>query len=229
MSYDVDKIKNKCPRLQNIIYLEETDSTNLEAKRRAAEGEERTLLIIADNQTAGRGRMGRSWFGSPDTSVTMSLLLKPDIPADKVSMITIIAALAVHGVIEFETQVKWPNDIKVGEKKLCGILSESVFCGNKFSSVLGIGINVNETDFGFSDSISNIPTSIKIESGKHYEREDVVIAIINNFFDYYDILCRDGDLRNIQKEYNSVCISGNINEFGELIMPNGELKRSGEV
>lgn len=227
MAYDIGKIKKNCARLGDVIYLESTDSTNLEAKRRAEEGAKDALLILADNQTAGRGRMGRSWFGNPLTSVTMSLLLRPEIPADKVSMITIIAALAVHGAIDFETQVKWPNDIKVGEKKLCGILSESVFSGNKFCSVLGIGINVNETEFHYN--ISNIPTSLKNETGIDYEREDIVIKIINKFFEYYDILCKDGNLINIMKEYNSICISGNINEFGELIMPDGQIKRSGEV
>lgn len=227
MEYDINKIKNTCVRVSDVEYSETIDSTNLEAKRRATEGAGDALLILADNQTAGRGRIGRTWLGNPDTSIAMSLLLRPTIPADKVSMITIIAALAVHAALDIETQVKWPNDIKIGEKKLCGILSESVFIGKEFYSVLGIGINVN--DSSFNDSISQIATSLKNETGKTYKREDIVISIINKFFDYYDILCRDGNLQNILNEYNAICISGNINEYGELIMPNGELKRSGEV
>lgn len=227
MGYDINKIKNTCVRVSDVEYSETIDSTNLEAKRRATKGADDALLILADNQTAGRGRIGRTWLGNPDTAIAMSLLLRPTIPADKVSMITIIAALAVHAALDIETQVKWPNDIKIGEKKLCGILSESVFIGKEFYSVLGIGINVN--DSSFDDSISQIATSLKNENGKTYKREGIVISIINKFFDYYDILCRDGNLKNILNEYNAICISGNINEYGELIMPNGELKRSGEV
>ena len=214
-----------------LVKLDTVDSTNLEVRRRAIEGAKEGLLVLSNHQTAGRGRLGRSWDTETD-SIAMSLLLRPRIAADKVSMITIIAALAARKAIRLitglDTDIKWPNDIKHENRKLAGILSESVFCGKEFYSVLGVGINVNNESF--PEELKEIASSLRIETGEHFEREKIVEAFCGSFFEYYDRLCEDGDLRNMTEEYNSLCITeGGINEFGELRMSDGSLKRSGEV
>ena len=230
--YDIETIKKECRKISGIVYFENTDSTNLEARRLAADGAEDGVLILAEHQINGRGRLGRIWDNSGDDAIAMSLLMRPAVSPDRVSMITIIAALAVSEGIEkstgLKTSVKWPNDLKTGDRKICGILSESVFCGKDFYSVLGIGINVNNDSF--PDELRDIAGSISQFTGKKETRERIITESINSFFRYYGILCRDGDLRSLVYEYNEKCITeGGINEYGELIMPDGSLKRSGEV
>ncbi len=232
MTYDTEKIKSSCMRLSDIHYIKEVDSTNTEARRLAADFADGPMLILTENQFSGHGRLGRSWIDSGEDAIAMSLLLRPQISSEKVSMLTIAAALAVSFGIRKATglssDIKWPNDLKVNDRKICGILSESVFFGKEFYSVVGIGINVNADHF--PDEISDTAASIKTYTGKTENRENIVIESINAFFDYYDILCRDGSLINLLGEYNRKCISGSgINEFGELIMKDGSLKRSGEV
>lgn len=195
------------------------------------EGADEGLLILSKHQTAGRGRLGRSW-DTGDDSIAMSLLLRPRIAPDKVSMITIIAALAVRKAIKnvtgLDTDIKWPNDIKSGGRKLVGILSESVFCGSDFYTVLGIGANVNNESF--PEELKDIATSLRMETGKTFEIDELVKAMCGCFFEYYDRLQKDKDLSGMMEEYNALCITeGGINEFGELRMSDGSLKRSGEV
>jgi len=237
MSYELSKIK--CARIKDIVYCETIDSTNLEAKRRATQGADADTLILAGSQNAGRGRLGRVWDNNGDDAIAMTLLLRPSIAPDKVSMITIIAAMAVRDGIKktcgLSTDIKWPNDLKFHNKKLVGILSESVFCGKDFYTVLGIGINVNNENF--PDEIKDIAGSIKLslneENDKlipNIEREQLISSVLDSFYDYYDRLCEDMDLSKIKDEYNKVCITpGVINDNGELVQPDGTIKRSGEV
>ncbi len=221
----------KVSGISKILHLETVDSTNLEARRQAMEGAEDGLLILCDNQTAGRGRLGRRW-SSTEAAIAMSLLLRPEIDADRVSMVTIIAAMAVRDAIfkvtGLETDIKWPNDIKYHDRKLAGILSESVFRGKEFYTVLGIGINVNNE--AFPDEIKEIASSLRIEAGRSFDKDELTEAVWESFFGYYGILLRDKDLRSLTEAYNRSCITeGGINEYGELIMADGSLKRSGEV
>ncbi|MBQ0146058.1 MAG: biotin--[acetyl-CoA-carboxylase] ligase [Lachnospiraceae bacterium] len=231
MKYDIEKIKKNCPCLNGIRYMDAVDSTNKEARRIAPDGED-NMLVIAERQDGGRGRLGRSWHCAGEDAIAMSILVKPQIDSEKVSMLTIIAALAVsRGIADaagLDTSVKWPNDIKSDGRKICGILSESVFSGSEFYSVIGIGINVNNDCF--PDDISDIAGSVKQCTGKCVNREDIVIEIINRFYEYYEVLCREGDLSSLMDEYNGKCITeGGINKYGELILADGSLKRSGEV
>ena len=232
MGYDIDTIKNRCERLAGIRYLDTVDSTNQEARRIASQEACDGLIVLAGRQSAGRGRMGRSWSNGGDDAIAMSIVLRPSIKPENVSMLTIIAALAVSEGIEkacgLKTDIKWPNDLKHNGRKLCGILSESVFSGNDFFSIIGIGINVN-TEI-FPEELKDIAASITQYTGKKENRESIITESINSFFRYYDILCRDQNLSSLTAEYNEKCITeGGINKFGELIMPDGSLKRSGEV
>ena len=111
-----------------VLVLKETDSTNIQCAKLAAEGWPEGALVAAERQWAGKGRRGRTWVSPSGTGIWMSLLLRPHIPADKASMLTLVAALAVQKGIQEETglasEIKWPNDLVIGQKKICGILTE---------------------------------------------------------------------------------------------------------
>ena len=137
---------------KTICYKETINSTNIEAKRLAQLGEPHGLLVIAKEQTMGKGRCGRSWSSEKESGIFMSLLLKPDFLPEKASMLTLLTALVVAEVIRKETNlkawIKWPNDIVVNGKKVCGILTEMSAEEHQIHYVIvGIGINVNNKQF----------------------------------------------------------------------------------
>ena len=223
MTYDLDKILYNASSIETIVYEDEMDSTNTTAKEIAKAGDAVGVLVLTENQTAGRGRLGRTWFNDGKKSIAMSLILKPRLLPDKVSMITIIAAMAVSDAIEnltgCETQIKWPNDIHYEGKKLCGILTEGVFRGDEFFAVIGIGINVDKTEFESAISISDFAAAPS--------REDIISEISNCFDEYLEILEEDGDLSAIAEDYNKRSISGKgINAAGELITEGGDIIRN---
>lgn len=150
--------------LFHIIHLKETESTNDYAKALLQKGELSApfTLIYTDNQTKGRGRLGRSWESKEGDTLCMSLVAPyPHKPA-----ITLLSALAVYNILKkhyCSLKIKWPNDIVAENKKLCGILTEST----DRSAVIGIGINLNSTNF--SQDISHKATSLKLLTGKNYD------------------------------------------------------------
>ncbi len=146
------------------IHLESTDSTNRYAKADDMTTARQTALVVADRQTEGRGRLGRS-FISADGGLYMSLLFFPKGSAEKVSLFTPLMALAVCTAIsEFfavDTNIKWVNDIYLNGKKLCGILSEAEPCGNGVKyAVVGVGINLAFPEGGFDSEIADIATAL---------------------------------------------------------------------
>lgn len=233
MKYDLDKILQDAASIETIVYEERMDSTNTTAKAIARGGDVDGVLVLTENQTAGRGRLGRTWFNAGEASVAMSFILKPRLARDKVSMITIIAAMAVSDAIEdltgVRTRIKWPNDIQYEGRKLCGILTEGVFYGEEFFAVLGIGINVENTPGNAGDesgSISDIAAAIS-DFTKAPCREDLICAISNSLDEYLEVLEEDGDLSSVIDDYNERCISGRgINANGEMINENGEVIRN---
>ena len=239
---------------KEILYFDSIDSTNNELKRQAEKGVKHGLLAVAEEQTAGRGRRGHAWVSPPGTGIWFSFLLKPEISPDKASMLTIVAAMAVSGAIRevtgLDAQIKWPNDIVVNKKKVCGMLTElsaELSCINYV--VIGIGINANMKEF--PDEIKDIASSLYIESGKQVKRAYVIEAVGRYFEKYYEAFIKAGDLSTIADEYNTmlanagkqVRIIGNdkeeiytavgINPEGGLVVKDddGNLKeiRSGEV
>jgi BirA family biotin operon repressor/biotin-[acetyl-CoA-carboxylase] ligase len=133
-----------------IIYLPTIDSTNTECKRRSLT-ENEGLVVLSEEQTAGKGQLGRDWVSSKGKGVWMSLLLKPDLPPDKIPPLTLVAAASICTALEAESRefslqvaVKWPNDILLEGKKAAGILTEMQAGAGKVQSVIvGIGLNVN--------------------------------------------------------------------------------------
>lgn len=186
------------------------DSTNAQATRLAEDGIENGVLIVADCQQAGRGRRGRSWESPAGTSIYMSILLKPDINPNNASMITLVAALAVSRAITQLTSkpagIKWPNDIVMSGKKVCGILTEmSAQFDYVNHIVVGIGINVNTETF--SEDIANIATSLQLETGMKINRAELIALICEQFEMVYEIYMQTQDLRNLVKEYNANLIN----------------------
>ncbi len=138
----------------NLVFLEQVDSTNEEAKRQAEKGAPDGTLVAAAEQSAGKGRRGRTWISEKGTGVWMSLLLRPDFPPECASMLTLVAAMAVEKGISRVTgvdgQIKWPNDVVIEGKKVCGILTEmSTEMECIHYVVVGIGINVGTEGFGY--------------------------------------------------------------------------------
>lgn len=192
---------------KEILYFDSIDSTNNELKRQAEKNVKHGLLAVAEEQTAGRGRRGHAWVSPPGTGIWFSFLLKPDITPDKASMLTLVAAMAVSKAITevtgLEAQIKWPNDIVVNKKKVCGMLTElsaELSCVNYV--VIGIGINANMKEF--PDEIKATASSLYIESGKPVKRACVIEAVGRYFEKYYDLFIKAGDLSTIMDDYNAM-------------------------
>jgi BirA family biotin operon repressor/biotin-[acetyl-CoA-carboxylase] ligase len=160
-------------------------STNDEAKRLAALGEAHGAVVVADSQTAGRGRSGRQWLTPPGSAIAMTLILRPTIPAFHLGGIAMLGGLAVLEGIQTTTglrpQLKWPNDVLIGGKKVAGVLAEAVFIGEELDSVvLGMGVNVNASpppDL----ALSYPATSLAAEAGHPLDREPVMQSSLAAF------------------------------------------------
>lgn len=181
------------------------DSTNSHLLKLGEEGFAEGTVVVADEQTAGRGRLGRSWEAEPQANLLFSLLLRPYfLQRDEVFILTFSAAVSVAEAIEnvaqrVQPQLKWPNDVLLDGKKVCGILLESNFDSNGLSHVvLGIGLNVNQQEF--SPTISACATSLSLVTGKKFDRDDLLFAILTNFSSVYESL-QKRDFYSVMKKW----------------------------
>lgn len=209
---ELSSIRNTKWAGQKIFYYDVTDSTNIRAKELAEEGYPGGTLVVADRQEAGRGRRGRSWDSPAGNGIFMTLLLKPDINPNHASMLTLVAAMAVARAIEqtvgMQAQIKWPNDIVLGGKKVCGILTEMSAQFDYINHiVIGIGINVHNQDF--PEAIKETAGSIYTETGKHIRRAELIEQILEQFEHYYEIFLQTEDLSGIVKEYDAILANRN--------------------
>ena len=238
---------------KEIIYFESIDSTNSYAKEEANNLKSGTI-ILSEEQACGRGRRGRSWISSKGKGIWMSLILKPDLQPTEGIKMTQIAAVAVCEAIReltgLEALIKWPNDIVINGKKVCGILTEMAGELNEISYiVVGIGINVNMVEF--TGDLKEKATSLYIESNRKVDRKQMVAKILKEFEELYELFIKELDLVDTLKklkEYSAVLgkniriIQGkreriakavDIDKQGFLIIENKEGKRelisSGEV
>ena len=169
--------------VSDIQVFSELDSTNQYLKELAKEGAKAGTVIIANKQSAGRGRLGRSFFSPEGTGIYMSILLRPEMELQKSVRITSMAAVAVARAIErvsgIEAKIKWVNDIFLNGKKVCGILTESginAITGTLEYAVLGIGINVGTIQF--PEELKDIATSICNECNHTVTRTELIIEIL---------------------------------------------------
>lgn len=197
---------------RNIVFYEKTDSTNIRAKALGDEGAAHGTLVIAEQQSSGRGRRGKSWVSPPGESIYMSLLLKPDIIIGNASMLTLVAAMAIAKAVErlpgeaVACGIKWPNDIIVGGKKICGILTEMSTEADYINSiVIGMGINVNASFF--APEVAQVATSLKLETGSTYVRAKLIADIMICFEQYYQVFIRTQDMSGLVEEYNSMLLN----------------------
>lgn len=191
--FNEDTINKYLKTKRKIMVYEEIPSTNTEAKALAQNGASEGDVVIAKSQSAGKGRMGRSFISNSENGLYMSIILKPSIPLDKCIYITVLGAVAVLDAIEetsgIECQIKWVNDIYINEKKVSGILTEASIDFETSSlqyAILGIGVNITPPENGFPKDIENIATAIYSEGTcpKHY-KSILCAKIIDNFFDGY--------------------------------------------
>lgn len=239
---------------KEVLYFDTIDSTNTKAQELAEKGYPSGTLVVADKQESGKGRRGRSWVSPSGTGIFMTLMIKPDINPNNASMLTLVAALAVAKVITSvtgeEALIKWPNDIVVNGKKVCGILTEMNAQFDYINHiVVGIGINVHNESF--PEEISQMASSLMIEAGgKRFHRAQIIAETMSYFEQYYDTFLKTQDLSALVREYDELLVNRNksvrvldpkepfdgkamgITPKGELIVDTWESRKlvsSGEV
>ena len=239
---------------KEVLYFDTIDSTNTKAQELAEKGYPSGTLVVADKQESGKGRRGRSWVSPSGTGILMTLMIKPDINPNNASMLTLVAALAVAKAITSvtgeEALIKWPNDIVVNGKKVCGILTEMNAQFDYINHiVVGIGINVHNESF--PEEISQMASSLMIEAGgKRFHRAQIIAETMSYFEQYYDTFLKTQDLSALVREYDELLVNRNksvmvldpkepfdgkamgITPKGELIVETWESRKlvsSGEV
>ena len=193
-----------------IVYFDVTDSTNIQAKRLGEEGWPHGTLVVAGRQEAGRGRRGRAWESPEHSGIFMTILLRPAFLPAQASMLTIVAAMAVAKAVRetygLAAEIKWPNDIVINGRKICGILTEMNTEIDAINYVvIGIGINVSNEQFG--DEAAAIATSIAMEGGRKIRRAALIWAVWEQFEACYESFCVSGDLSGMKQEYDAYLVN----------------------
>ena len=196
---------------KTVHFAKETDSTNLWIKRLAKEGASEGTLALAEFQSAGRGRLGRSWEVPEGTSVMMSILLRPKFEPQYAPTLTLVMGMAVAKAVKnlgFDVSIKWPNDVVVSHKKICGILTEMGVRDGKIDyAVIGVGINVNIREF--PEEMADKATSLYLESGKEFDRSQIPGLVMEAFEEYYEKFAATCDLSGLKEEYESILANYN--------------------
>ena len=209
----------------NIIYFNKLNSTNTYLKENYKDLKEGTVVCAAC-QICGRGREKRIWKSSED-SLTFSILLRPD--KEDLTNLSLLFGLAVSNAIDkyIKTTIKWPNDIMIGDKKVAGLLAESIISNSVDAYIMGIGVNVNNSFF--EDDIKDKATSIKLELNKEIIKEELLKDILDNFYNLFDLYKKKSPqyIEDIRKKNYLYLKEGYIN--GELVKvididDNGNLK-----
>lgn len=192
--------------------FETLDSTNNYAKQAAQEGAENGLVVIADQQTGGRGRLGRAFQSPPKRGLYLSALLRPHVLPEQVLPVTALAAVAACNAIEracgAQAQIKWTNDLVLGGKKLAGILTEMGIEGESGALqyvVVGIGINVNHQRSDFSGDVADMATSLRMELGEPVARSALAAALIEELDGLYQVI--GGDMSAYLADYRRRCVT----------------------
>lgn len=247
MGYEIDSVPNKgycirsAPDLLNKNELESIwktawigtrlecfdviGSTNTAAMQMAEEGAPHGTLVVADRQDSGKGRRGRAWIVPAGIAIAMSIVLKPqELLPEHAPQLTLVAALAVARAIEQQTglsvQIKWPNDIVIDGKKVCGILTEmSTQIDYINHIVVGIGINVHNEQF--PEELSDRATSLYLSSGgRRYSRAALVEAVCEQFEYFYGIFMQTQDMSGLKEVYDDCLV--NRGRTVRILDPKGE-------
>lgn len=238
---------------KNHICLEETESTTLVIKALAKQGAVQGTLVTAEYQSAGRGRLGRKWETPKGSSIAASLLLRPDFLPEKAPMLTLLMGYSAAKALNrmgASCQIKWPNDLVIGTRKICGILTEMGLNGNQVDYVtIGFGVNVSQEEF--PEEIALIADSLTHACKREFDRKQVLAEILKEFERNYERFTQSPSLEPFCDGYNNLLVNRNktvkvldpeepytgtaigINAQGELIVEMEDKSRrtvfSGEV
>ena len=213
---------------RTLSYSDIIDSTNNVADEAGKKGMPSGFLAVADRQDAGRGSRGRSWISPAGNNVFMSIMVRPEIPMDKVSGLTLVMALSVSKAIEAlatdgnRCGIKWPNDVVLNERKVCGILTE-LHQGpgqGDYYVVIGVGINVNQPSELFSEQIRQTAGSIYSETGRVTDRSRLIAEVMKYFEEDYEAYCTTCDLSLLKEEYEKRLL--NVGKQVRILDPKGE-------
>jgi BirA family biotin operon repressor/biotin-[acetyl-CoA-carboxylase] ligase len=234
-----------------VLRFESLPSTNTELARLASEGAEEGLSIVADEQTAGRGRLQRAWSSPKGAGLYFSILLRPTIPQIYWPLITLMAALAAGDALSeacgLATDIKWPNDLLSGERKICGILAEAIDTPAGRAVIVGIGINL--TQGAFPAELGNAATSVVEATGRRPERQAILEVLLQSLSRWYSVLATPEEIVSAWSDRSSYAMgklvqvsNGNESWHGttcglepdgalRLRTANGEIKvvRAGDV
>ena len=234
-----------------VLRYESLPSTNTELARLASDGAAEGVSIVADEQTAGRGRLQRAWSSPKGAGLYFSILLRPTIPQNYWPLMTFMAALAVGDALreacKLQTDIKWPNDLLSGERKICGILAEAIDTRAGRAVILGIGINLTQN--AFPPELANVATSVAEATGRPLDREHILAALLDALSRWYSLLDDPGQIVDAWSNQSSYAIgklvqvsngddvwqgtTAGIEPDGalRLRMSNGEIKliRAGDV
>lgn len=208
-------------RRRGAVYFDTVDSTNIAAKRLAKERALHMTMVLADEQTQGRGRRGRSWLSRAGRGAWMTIIVRPDVTPEHAPELVLVAAVALSDAITKITgqvaQIKWPNDVQLRGKKISGTLLELSLSGVDLEfAVVGVGVNILGTDFP-----ADLPDAASLESvtGVEYKRADVVTAFWDAFRRRYDDWANAG-LSAIMPDYrkHSITIGAQV----KAICPDGD-------
>lgn len=219
---------------RTVKFYDSLDSTNLMAKAEAEKGAPSGTLIVADMQTAGRGRRGRTWESPKGTNIYNTLILRPDFEPEKASMLTLLMALAVaegvektclsleqDKVKEPRPGIKWPNDVVVNGRKICGILTEMNFVKDGgWYVVIGTGINVGQQTF--APELAERAASLAAEYGKRVSRSVLLAHVMEAFEEVYKVFCEHGNLSGVKVRYESLLV--NKDREVRVLDPKGEYR-----
>ena len=194
------------PLVSRVVLLDETGSTNDDARRLAQEGAPEGTVVLARSQRAGRGRLGRTWHSPGGTGLYLSILLRPEEPLDRVGRYALVAAVATVETCRAAgasgARIKWPNDVLVADAKLAGILAELRSGGLTAELVLGFGINLRAPEGGFAEEIAERATSLAAVSGSDVERAATAVALVRAF-DLWVGRLRAGDWDGVRNAFVS--------------------------
>jgi len=210
---------------KQVVYFDVTDSTNTQARICAENGAPHGTLVVADMQEGGKGRRGRSWVSPAGEGIWMSVLLRPEIQAVSASMLTLVMALAAErGVREVtgeQSLIKWPNDLVLNKKKICGILTEMATEQLEIKYVIvGIGINVSQKEF--PEELRSSATSVFLETGKKFDRCEIIAAIMDALEDYYETFVKTEDMSGLLELYNEKLV--NLDQEVCVLAPEGDFR-----
>jgi BirA family transcriptional regulator, biotin operon repressor / biotin---[acetyl-CoA-carboxylase] ligase len=183
------------PLARRIYHFFKIDSTNSVAMRLGETGEPHGAVVLAEEQTAGRGRAGRVWTSEKSAGIYCSVLVRPSIPPAQAPLLTLVAGLAARDAaaegLNTQPDIRWPNDLLASGKKFCGILTEMRAEPDRVQyAVIGLGINVNQSKM--PEHLREIATSLRIETGKSHSRLELLIRLLRNLDRYYNQLLTEG-------------------------------------